>query len=171
MRVEPLEATPASRAALSDLLVEAVSGGASVSFLHPLPSAEAQAFWADAFASVARGQRVILGAWDGKRLIGTVTVRLDCAANQPHRAVIVKMIVAASHRGRGVGRALMRAAEAAAIAVGRTLLVLDTASDGGASAFYEGAGFQFAGEIPDYAFKPHGGLSGARFYYKRLQPE
>ena len=48
------------------------------------------------------------------------------------------------------------------------LLVLDTASEGGASGLYERAGYVFAGEIPDYALKPHGGLTGTRLYYRRL---
>ena len=41
-------------------------------------------------------------------------------------------------------------------------------AEGGASALYEGLGFTLAGEIPDYAFKPHGGLTGTLIYWKRL---
>jgi hypothetical protein len=29
-------------------------------------------------------------------------------------------------------------------------------------------GFEFAGAIPDYAFRPLGGLTGTRIYFKRL---
>ena len=61
----------------------------------------------------------------------------------------------------------MRAAEALAVERARTLLVLDTATEGGASALYEGLGFTLAGEIPDYALKPHGGLTGTMIYWKR----
>ena len=43
-----------------------------------------------------------------------------------------------------------------------------TASDGGAAPLYESVGFKLAGEIPDYAFKPQGGLTGTKFYWKRL---
>ena len=49
------------------------------------------------------------------------------------------------------------------------LLVLDTAADGGAAGLYERLGFQLAGVIPDYAFKPHGGLSGTMIYWKRTR--
>jgi ribosomal protein S18 acetylase RimI-like enzyme len=56
-----------------------------------------------------------------------------------------------------------------AVESGRTLLVLDTAADGGASGLYERLGFQLAGVIPDYAFKPHGGLSGTMIYWKRTR--
>ena len=106
----------------------------------------------------------MLGAWDGETLAGTVTLLLDCPPNQPHRAEISKLMTRLSHRQRGAARALMQAAEALAIERGRTLLVLDTATDGGASGLYEGLGFSLAGEIPDYALKPHGGLTGSKFY-------
>jgi len=87
---------------------------------------------------------------------------------EPHRAEIAKMMTRLSHRGRGIATALMRRAEEIAVKRKRTLLVLDTATDGGASGLYEKLGFSLAGEIPDYAFKPHGGLSGALFYWKRI---
>jgi len=72
-----------------------------------------------------------------------------------------------SHRGRGVAKALMQQAERAAVERGRTLLVLDTAVDGGAAGLYEGLGFTAAGAIPDYALKPHGGLTATMIYWKR----
>jgi ribosomal protein S18 acetylase RimI-like enzyme len=100
---------------------------------------------------------------------GTVTLLLDCPPNQPHRAEIAKLMTRLSHRGRGVAAALMRAAESMAAQRQRTLLVLDTATEGGASGLYEGLGFRFAGEIPDYALKPHGGLTGTRIYWKRIE--
>ena len=63
---------------------------------------------------------------------------------------------------------MMRAAESSAMARARTLLVLDTAVDGGASGLYEKLGSTLAGTIPDYALKPHGGLTGTRIYWKRI---
>jgi hypothetical protein len=59
-------------------------------------------------------------------------------------------------------------AEAIAVARGRTLLVLDTAVDDGASGLYERMGFTLTGVIPDYALKPHGGLTGTMIYWKRI---
>jgi hypothetical protein len=78
------------------------------------------------------------------------------------------MMTRISQRGRGVARALMRAAESLAIERGRTLLVLDTAVEDGASGLYERLGFKLSGMIPDYALKPHGGLTGTMVYWKRL---
>lgn len=171
VEIRPLQASPEVCAALADLLVEAVAGGASVSFMHPLTPEAAGAFWARSLAAAALGERIVLAAFDGDTLAGTVTLLLDCPPNQPHRAEIAKMITRASHRGRGIASALMAEAERLAVERARTLLVLDTASEGGASGFYEGLGFVFAGEIPGYALSPRGGLNGARFYFKPIGPE
>lgn len=71
-------------------------------------------------------------------------------------------------RQQGIASQLIRAAEAEAVARGKTLLVLDTASDEGAGPFYEKRGYTLTGEIPDFALKPHGGLTGTLLYWKRL---
>jgi hypothetical protein len=169
IRISPLNDSPQIRTALSELLIEAVADGASVSFMHPLSFADAETFWAGSLAAAARGERIVLGAFDGVELVGTVTVLLALPPNQPHRAEIAKLMTRKSHRHRGVAKALMRSAERQAVERTKTLLVLDTASDGGASALYEGLGFILAGEIPDYALKPHGGLTGTKIYWKRLK--
>lgn len=166
--IAPVQASGQSRGALAAILVEAVAGGGSVGFMHPLASEVADAFWQGSLAAAARGERLVLGAFDGESLVGTVTLLLDCPPNQPHRAEIAKLMTRVSHRGRGVARALLRAAERAAVERARTLLVLDTATEGGAAALYEGLGFTLAGVIPDYALKPHGGLTGTSVYWKRI---
>ena len=166
--ISTLSATPKTLESLSQLLIEVVAHGGSVSFMHPLAPEAAGAFWDGALAAADRGERIVLGAWDGELLVGTVSLLLDCPPNQPHRAEIAKMMTRLSHRGRGVATALLRVAEALATTRGRTLLVLDTASDGGASRLYERLGYTFAGEIPDYALKPHGGLTGTKLYWKRI---
>src|SRR5258708_26446359 len=167
IKIAPLKASPRIRAALGEMLVEAVANGGSVSCMHPLAMAVADTFWEGSLAAAARGERIVLGAFDGESLVGTVTLLLDCPPNQPHRAEIAKLMTRISHRGRGVAKALMRAAERIAVERSRTMLGLDTAADGGASALYEGLGFKLAGVIPDYALKPHGGLTATMIYWKR----
>ena len=108
--------------------------------MHPLPSEAADEFWQASLAAAGRGERIVLGAFDGDDLVGTVTLLLNLPPNQPHRAEIAKMMTRISHRHRGVATALLGAAEEMAIARGRTLLVLDTAVDDGASRLYERAG-------------------------------
>lgn len=168
IEIKALSASPRIRDMLSEILMETVAQGGSVSFMHPLKPDAAGAFWDHALAAADRGDRVVLGAWDGEVLIGTVTLLLDCPPNQPHRAEIAKLMTRPSHRGRGVAAALMHAAEDSAVERARTLLVLDTATDGGASGLYEKLGFVLAGIIPDYALKPHGGLTGTMIYWKRI---
>ena len=97
-----------------------------------------------------------------------MTLLLNCPPNQPHRAEIAKLMTRLSHRRRGVAAALMEAAERSAVERARTLLTLDTAVEDGASKLYEGLGFTLAGVIPDYALKPHGGLTGTMIYWKRV---
>jgi len=166
--IKPLTADPKTRATLSDIIIEVVAHGGSVSFMHPFAPADADAFWAGALASAERGERMVLGAFDGDALVATLSLLLDFPPNQPHRAELAKMMTRVSHRGRGIAMALVRAAEQLAIERGKTLLVLDTASEEGAAGLYEKAGFTLAGEIPDFALKPHGGLTGPLFYWKRL---
>ena len=168
IEIRALSAAPKIREMLSEILIEVVANGGSVSFMHPLAPEAAGAFWDHALAAAARNEGIVLGAWDGDILVGTVTLLLDFPPNQPHRAEIAKLMTRLSHRGRGVAAALMRAAESLAAERGRTLLVLDTATEGGASRLYEGLGFRLTGEIPDFALKPHGGLTGTRIYWKRI---
>jgi ribosomal protein S18 acetylase RimI-like enzyme len=166
--IRPLRASPEICASLSEILIETVAEGGSVTFMHPLDPTTAKTFWDDALAAAERGERIVLGAWDSAALAGTVSLILSCPPNQPHRAEIAKLMIRVSHRRRGISAALMRAAEAQAAAQARTLLTLDTAVEDGASALYEKLGFTLAGTIPDYAFRPRGGLTGAMFYWKRI---
>ena len=169
IKISALTASPDILKTLSDMLIETVANGGSVSFMHPLSQEAAEAFWRDSLTAAGRGERIILGAFDGESLIGTVTLLLSLPPNQPHRAEIAKMMTRVSHRHRGIATALLREAERIAIARGRWLLVLDTAEDEGAAGLYERMGFQLSGLIPDYALKPHGGLTGTLIYWKRLQ--
>jgi ribosomal protein S18 acetylase RimI-like enzyme len=168
VEIAALKNDPTTVATLSDMLIEVVAHGASVSFMHPLARGSAQAFWEDSLARAARNERVVLGAREGNELVGTVTLSLDLPPNQPHRAEIAKLMTRVSHRGRGIAAALMRAAERSAADRRRWLLVLDTAEDGGAAGFYEKLGFRLAGVIPDFALKPHGGLTATLIYWKAL---
>jgi ribosomal protein S18 acetylase RimI-like enzyme len=155
---------------LSAILIEAVAHGASVTFMDPLEPDIARAFWAESLARAEAGTRVVLGAWDGDVLTATVTLELATPRNQRHRGEIAKLITAVAYRGRGIARALMIEAERVAALHDRTLVVLDTAEDGGAAPLYDALGYERVGVIPDYALKPQGGLTGSIFMYKRVAP-
>lgn len=154
-------------AELAEVLIDCVAGGASVGFMHPLPQDRALTFWRNVADDGATGRRILLVAEDATGIIGTVQIVLDQPENQPHRGDIAKMLVHRRGRKAGVGAALMRAAEAAALHAGKTLLVLDTAS-GDAARLYERAGWTLSGVIPDYALLPYGGLCETAIYYRRL---
>ena len=162
--------TPEERelAGLSDVLIDCVEGGASVSFVYPMSRAKADAFWNAAFESVARSERVVLAAVDPSgRIVGTVQVLWAQPENQPHRADVAKMLVHRSARRAGVGAALLQAAERCALDAGRTLLVLDTASPD-AERLYARHGWQHCGRIPDYALWPDGTPCATTIFYKLL---
>jgi len=152
---------------LATVLIDCVEGGASVSFMHPLSRERALAFWRRVAQGVAADERALIVAEDARGLCGTVQLVLDQPENQPHRAELSKMLVHRRARRRGLGAALMRAAEAAARDCGKTLLVLDTANDE-AERLYERLGWTRVGVIPDYALLPHGGLCGTTVYYRNL---
>jgi GNAT superfamily N-acetyltransferase len=154
---------------LSEVLIDCVEGGASVSFMLPMTRAKAEAFWRHVSASVARGERLVLAAEDASgRIVGTAQVILAQPENQPHRGDLAKMLVHRQARRRGIGAALLAAAERSARSAGKTLLVLDTASDD-AERLYGRGGWQRCGHVPDYALLPDGTPCGTTFYFKFLR--
>jgi GNAT superfamily N-acetyltransferase len=100
--------------------------------------------------------------------VGTVQLVLAQPENQPHRADLSKMLVASRARRRGLGAALLAAAEQLARDCGKTLLVLDTNTGSDAERLYARLGWARVGEIPDYSIQPHGGLRATTVFYKRL---
>jgi len=153
---------------LTDVLIDCVEGGASVSFMLPLSRDRAMAFWHRVARGVTAGERALLVAEDAHGICGTVQVLFDLPENQPHRGDVAKMLVHHRARRQGLGAALMRAAENTARDCGKTLLVLDTVTDSIAARLYERLGWLRVGEIPGYALFPQGGLCGTTVYYRNL---
>jgi GNAT superfamily N-acetyltransferase len=154
---------------LSDVLVDCVEGGASVSFMLPMTHAKAEAFWRGIAKSAARGERVLLVAEDAAgTIVGTAQVVWAQPENQPHRGDVAKMLVHRRARRQGVGAKLLAAAEHSALEAGRTLLVLDTVTGGDAERMYERQGWQRCGEIPNYALWPDGRPCATTVFFKQL---
>ncbi len=154
---------------LSDVLIDCVEGGASVSFLWPMTREKAQQFWSGVAQSAARGERLVFVAEhpDGS-IVGTAQVIWAQAENQPHRADVAKMLVHRRARGAGVGAALLSAAEHGALEHGKTLLVLDTVTGSDGYRLYARNGWQRCGEIPNYALWPDGKPCPTTVYFKSL---
>lgn len=155
---------------LCDILIETVGLGASVGFLAPLSFEDARAFWAGCGEALASSDRLMWGAWVGEELAGTVQLVVGMPGNQQHRVDLVKLMTLPRHRGHGIGAALTRTAEAEAIGLGKTLVVLDTVAGNPAQKLYERLGYEAAGVIPDYARSSAGPLEPTCIMFKRLVP-
>jgi len=164
-------------AALADVLIDCVEGGASVSFMLPLARETALRFWRSVLDGVVRGERVLLvadavaEATNGSasaRIVGTVQLVTAQPDNQPHRADVAKMLVHRAARRSGVAGQLLAALDAAAIAEGKTVLVLDTVTGGDAERLYQRAGWTMVGSIPNYALMPDGAYCATTFFHKQL---
>jgi GNAT superfamily N-acetyltransferase len=153
---------------LSDVLIDCVEGGASVSFMLPIARSTAAAFWREVADAVAGGARILLIAENGSEIVGTVQVVFATAQNQPHRADIAKMLVKRSFRRTGLGARLLQAAEQQALDRGKTLLVLDTVTGADGERLYARGGWQRCGVIPNYALWPDGRYCDTTVFYKSL---
>lgn len=155
---------------LCRVLVDCVAGGAAISFMAPLDHDTAVRFWVDDIKpAIETWDRHLFGAFDEGHLIGSVQLLVNMPPNQPHRAEIAKMIVHPDRRGRGLGKALMRAALASAKDAGKTLVTLDTRTGDVAESLYKSIGFEKTGVVPDFAFDPDGqARHSTTFMYKYL---
>jgi ribosomal protein S18 acetylase RimI-like enzyme len=156
------------RDALAAVLVDCVEGGASVSFMSPFTFDDGRAAFEGIQPEVEAGSRVLLAAFAGGELVGTVQLAAAWQPNQPHRAEIAKLLVHRSARERGVGRLLMERAELEARAEGKTLLVLDTVTGDAAERLYERLGWTKVGVIPNYALYPDGRPCSTSVFFKAL---
>ena len=153
---------------LAAVLHDCVAGGASVGYMWPFSHEDARAAFDAWAADVEQERRLILAAFAGGALVGTVQVVLAVPPNQPHRGEIAKLLVHRSARGRGVAQLLMECAEAEARAAGRTLLVLDAVTGGAAARLYARLGWTTVGVIPNYALYPDGRPCDTTVFWKAL---
>lgn len=168
--IEALDADAARReqAPLVALLRNVVDDGGSVGFLPPLTAEEAREYWEGVAAAVKAGSRCLWVARDAGSIIGTVQLDLEQRANGDHRAELIKLMVHTRGRRRGLGRALMLAAQGEARRRGRRTLVLDTRQGDPSEALYRSLGWTFAGAIPQYARSANGALHATALYYLLL---
>ena len=156
--------------ALSALLVDAVAHGASVNFMAGFTLTQAETYWQKQIAGLAEHDRLWLVAEAEGEVIGTVMCVFALQPNQPFRADISKMLVHSSRRRQGIGALLLQAVEAAALAAGKTTLVLDTGEGSSGDRLYRRMGWTAIGTIPAYAYTTDGRPEGATFFYKQLAP-
>jgi acetyltransferase len=167
MQIELLTSRTAHKklADLIELLQDAVDSGASVGFLPPLSREAASDYWRSVIGDLDAGHRLLLGAMDGSRLVGSVQLELARKPNASHRAEVQRLIVLRSVRRQGIGEQLMRQLHELARQHGRTLLVLDTREGDPSEQLYRKLGYTRAGVIPGYARSADGALDATSFYY------
>jgi ribosomal protein S18 acetylase RimI-like enzyme len=168
--IDALDADAARREqpSLVALLRNVVDDGGSVGFLPPLAADDAREYWESVAVAVKGGGRLLWVAREAGALVGTVQLDLEQRANGRHRAELIKLMVHTGARRRGVGRALMRAAQDEARRRGRRTLVLDTRQGDPSEALYRSLGWTFAGAIPQYARSANGDLDATALYYLLL---
>ncbi len=162
------DAFDAAIPALAEILADCVEGGASVNFVLPFSVDDAEAWWRRVGPSVHDGDRIVLGATLDGNLVGTVTLVPASQQNSPHRAEVAKMLVHRRARGHGIGSALLQAVEAEALAIGRTLLLLDTEEGSDGDRLYRRHGWEPWGAVPGYALTVWGDPATAVFFRKTL---
>lgn len=156
--------------ALAELVKDAVEGGAGVNFMAGVTADEAAGWWHDRVAYVADGTITPLVARDADGgIVGSTLLIRSRNANSTHRAEISKVLVLRRARRRGLGRALMEAAEAEARADGRWLLILDTVTGSPADALYRALGWEELGTMPDHSRLPDGELAPTTYFWKDLR--
>lgn len=156
--------------ALGGILADAVAHGASVNFLAGVSAAATEGFWRRQIPAIAAGETLLFVAEDGARLVGTVLLMFAHQPNAPHRAEIGKMLVHSTARRQGIGRRPLTAAEDAARAAGRTLLMLDTETGSAGDLLYRRCGWVPLGVVADHAFTPDGRLAPTTLFTKVLGP-
>ena len=154
---------------LSELLIDCVESGASVGFLPPLSPEQAGDYWRQVEGELLKGNRNLLVAMEGDKIVGSVQLALCSRANGSHRAEVEKLMVHRLARGRGLSKPLMLALEQLAVGNHRELLVLDTRLGDVASDLYCKLGYQQAGQIPNYARSASGNLETTVYFYKQLK--
>ena len=150
---------------LAALLSDTVNRGASLGFVPPIRSDDCRAYWESLCTEIDAGQRVLLGAFHGDRIVGSGQLALPPQPNAAHRAEVQKLFVDAALQGQGVGRSLMAALHGTARRHGRSLVLLNTRPNGRAQRFYEDLGYREAGIIPGYTLgSGHDRLDSAVMY-------
>jgi len=155
---------------LAEIVADGVNGGAAISFMQPFTADDGLRFWREnVFPEVASGKRVLFVAYLDEVIVGTAQMHIALPPNQPHRCEVAKMVVHSRARRKGVAQRLMRALEAHAKSIGKTLITLDTRSGDKAEGLYASVGFKKAGMIPGYAFDPDGrARHGTTYMYKEI---
>ena len=154
MHVAPLQPSDATR--YRALMLEAYELAADSFTSTPQERAvETEAWWAKRITHI---DSLVLGAFEGEGLIGTVALEFSVKPKTRHKAHVLAMYVKPASRGTGAGRALLDALIAlASQRLGVQVLNL-TVTEGNDAAvnLYRSAGFEPFGTEPMAILTPSG---------------
>ena len=153
---------------LADILVDAVAHGASVNFMAGFTADEGRAFWRNQLPGIADGREAALRRRRRRAAHGDRVADLRPSAQRaaPRRDRQDARPVLGASAGSRPSPA--PAAEEAARAAGRTLLMLDTETGSAGDRLYRSCGWTEIGSVPDHAFRPDGRLAETTLFYKKL---
>lgn len=156
MHIASLSAADAPR--YRALMLHAYSAAADAFTSTAEERAAEPASWWIARIADPKGLSQAFGAFDGGELVGTVTIEFSAKPKTRHKALLIGMFVSEAARGRGVGKALVRAALAAAAARPGVQVVTLMVTEGNVSAIalYEACGFRVFGVEPMAIATPAG---------------
>ena len=149
---------------LAALLLDGVHAGASLGHLLPLSRDDAERDW-EALQPRLSDTELLWIARDDAQVVGCIRLHIDAAPDGRHRAAIERLVVASTHRRRGIAAALLVAAEREAGERGVRLLIADVEAGSDAAHALARLGWQSSGAIPGYVMTPDGrSRDGARLF-------
>lgn len=159
---------------LTNLLQSCVNDdppSSSLGFHAPLSTKDATEFWLSLspqlFGTKSRITLFVLAR--GPSAIGTVHLVSHPKATHAHKVEVAKLLVSSEERGLGLGRKLMEFSERFAMEkLGKSMVILDTATETPARGFYLKLGYTEWGICPSYAESADGHLHDCSFFYKIL---
>jgi GNAT superfamily N-acetyltransferase len=159
---------------LTQLLQSCVNdnpSASSIGFHAPLSATKATEFWSSLspqlFSLKPRTTLFILAR--DTTAVGTISLVTHPKETHAHKVEVGKLLVSVEERGHGLGRKLMNMVERfAKEELGKTMVMLDTASDTPARGFYLKLGYTEWGVCPRYAESADGHLHDCSFFYKFL---
>jgi ribosomal protein S18 acetylase RimI-like enzyme len=156
MRIARLAASDAERYRALMLRAYEVAADAFTSTAEER-AAQSESWWVKRIADPA-SLSIGYGAFIGDELAGTATIEFATKPKTRHKAHLIGMFVSEALRGRGVGRALVQAALAAAAARPGVVVVTLSVTEGNAPAIalYESCGFRTFGIEPMAIATPSG---------------
>ena len=151
MSVEGDLATPDVRDAVADLLADGVRGGAALGWLEPPDRAEVDRLLDDLGRRLPRGGAGVRMVLEGSRVVAFGFWRRYDRPSLAANADLEKVLVADSHRARGLGRNLVVELVEDARRAAVESLTLDVRGDNlRAIALYERLGFAECGRVRDF---------------------